>query len=79
MLLIIVVSLVADVTRVTLGSRLSKRPFAKYVAPDMYLDGVVISLVMASLTTYGMWIASQKGMLTAYVLPLDRDTYLIFG
>ena len=79
MLLIIVLCTVTHLTRNIANQLLGKRPFAKYVAPSLKVEGVVVSLMCSTLTSYCLYLLSVNDNYNTYVLKIDLNSYLIFG
>lgn len=78
MLMIVVLSVISDVTRKVTNRLIGSRPFAKYVAPSMNMEGVVMSLVSTTLASYCFYLLSL-GPYASFVLPIDMNSYIIFG
>lgn len=77
-MMLVVICSVSGYSRTKLSGVISHWPFAQYIAPKMYIDGVVISQAVATATAYMFYLLSQSKY-SDLALPLDRDTYLIYG
>ena len=77
--MIIVIITVSEYVRKFISGKFSTRPFAKYIAPSMYIDGVMCAVIASLGVSYGFWLLSINPQYSEYVLQISRDEYLIFG
>ena len=54
-IIVFILSMSADFGRIHIGMRYGSRLFARYVAPDMRLEGAILSVLTPILVSYGMY------------------------
>ena len=59
MLLIIVISVVSETVRKCTSGLISEKPFAKYIAPKMRVDGVMFGVLSSLAVSYGFSIMTS--------------------
>jgi CDP-diglyceride synthetase len=79
MLLIIVTTVVADSACKLTSPYIGNRPFAKYIAPKMYVESVVVYILTSTVLNYLFYVASQHAATSSYFLQISKDEYLMFG
>ena len=79
MLLIILTTLLSDVARKLTSPYIGSRPFAKYIAPKMYVESVVVYILTSTLLNYLFFMLSQNPSFAPLLLQITKDEYLMFG
>ena len=77
-IIVIILSMSADFGRVHIGMRFGTRPFAKYVAPDMRLEGAILSVLTPLIVSYGLFHAAKTSDFK-YFIKMNYTDYMWIG
>lgn len=77
-LILIVLSAMAEFTKQMTGHCFGKQPFAKYVAPFMQMEGVALTIFTTTATSYGLYYLSTQEY-NKWMVSTTLECYLVLG
>lgn len=77
-LILVILSSMAEFTKQMTGNCFGKQPFAKYVAPFMQMEGVALTIFTTTSTSYGLYFLSTTEY-NKWMVHTSIECYLIIG
>jgi len=77
-IVVFILSMSADFGRVYIGMKFGKRQFARYVAPDMRLEGAFLSIGTPLIVSYGLYYIAKSSDYK-YFIKMNYTDYMWIG